>query len=107
MSLFLAFLAVLLVAGAAGWLGFVRARRLRAGQRMHSLPVYHGAHAALWAAIEARYPDGANPTRDGLRKLFAVAWDAGYRAGQVADPPSTSGSYVVDQILGMMKRGSR
>src|SRR5215207_3766340 len=53
MSLFLAFLLVVLLAAAAGWLGFVRARRLRAGQRMHSLPVYHGAHAALWAAIPA------------------------------------------------------
>lgn len=53
MSLFFAFVAVLLVAGGAGWLGFARARRLRAGQRMHSLPVYHGAHAALWAAIPA------------------------------------------------------
>ena len=53
MSLFLAFLAILLVAAGAGWLGFARARRLRAGQRMHSLPVYHGAHAALWAAIPA------------------------------------------------------
>jgi phosphate transport system permease protein len=53
MSLGLAFVAVLLVAAAAGWLGFARARRLRASGRLHSLPVYHGAYAALWAAIPA------------------------------------------------------
>ncbi len=53
MSLLIAFAAILLIAAAAGWLGFVRARRMRAGQRMHSLPVYHGMHAALWAAIPA------------------------------------------------------
>ena len=53
MSLGLALVAVLLVAAAAGWLGYARARRLRAGGRLHSLPVYHGAYAALWAAIPA------------------------------------------------------
>ena len=53
MSLLIALAAVMLLAAAAGWLGFVRARRLRAGGRMHSLPVYHGMHAALWAAIPA------------------------------------------------------
>jgi len=53
MSLGLAFVAVLLVAAAAGWLGFARARRLRTSGRLHSLPVYHGAYAALWAAIPA------------------------------------------------------
>ncbi|MEO7603291.1 MAG: phosphate ABC transporter permease subunit PstC [Sphingomicrobium sp.] len=49
----MALVAVMLLAAAAGWLGYVRARRLRAGGRMHSLPVYHGMHAALWAAIPA------------------------------------------------------
>ena len=53
MSLSLAFVAILAVAMAAAWLGYSRARRLRAGNRLHSLPVYHGAHAALWAAIPA------------------------------------------------------
>jgi phosphate transport system permease protein len=53
MSLGLALVAVLLVAAAAGWLAFARARRLRAGTRLHSLPVYHGSYAALWAAIPA------------------------------------------------------
>ncbi len=53
MSLLIALVAIMLLAAAAGWLGFVRARRLRAGGRMHSLPVYHGMHAALWAAIPA------------------------------------------------------
>jgi phosphate transport system permease protein len=52
-SLLIALVAILLLAAAAGWLGFVRARRLRVGGRMHSLPVYHGMHAALWAAIPA------------------------------------------------------
>jgi phosphate transport system permease protein len=54
MSLGLAFLAILTVALAAGWVGYARAGRLRtAGGKLHSLPVYHGAYAALWAAIPA------------------------------------------------------
>ena len=55
MSLGLAFVAILAVSLAAGWFGYARARRLRAssGARLHSLPVYHGAYAALWAAIPA------------------------------------------------------
>jgi phosphate transport system permease protein len=53
MSLSLALVAILIVALAAGWFGFVRARRLRTTSRLHSLPVYHGAYVALWAAIPA------------------------------------------------------
>src|SRR5438477_422513 len=53
MSLGLALVAVLIVALAAGWVGYARGRRLRAVGRLHSLPVYHGAYAALWAAIPA------------------------------------------------------
>ena len=55
MSLGLAFVAILAVAAAAAWFGYVRASELRAsaGTRLHSLPVYHGAYAALWAAIPA------------------------------------------------------
>lgn len=44
---------ILAVAVAAGWVGYVRARRLRATTRLHSLPVYHGAYATLWAIIPA------------------------------------------------------
>lgn len=53
MSLGIALLAILVVAGAAGWLGFSRARRLRATTRLHSLPVYHGTNVLLWAALPA------------------------------------------------------
>jgi phosphate transport system permease protein len=53
MSLGLALVAILIVAFAAAGLGFARARRLRTVGRLHSLPVYHGAYAALWAAIPA------------------------------------------------------
>jgi phosphate transport system permease protein len=53
MSLGIALVAVLLIAAGAGWLGFSRARRLRTAGRLHSLPVYHGAYALLWAAIPA------------------------------------------------------
>ena len=53
MSLGLALVAILIVALAAGWYGYVRAGRLRAANRLHSLPSYHGAYAALWAAIPA------------------------------------------------------
>jgi phosphate transport system permease protein len=53
MSLGLALVAVLIVAFAAGWVGYTRAGRMRTAGRMHSLPIYHGAFAALWAAIPA------------------------------------------------------
>ena len=53
MSLGFALAAICLVAVVAGWLGFVRARRLRTTTRLHSLPSYHGAYAALWAIIPA------------------------------------------------------
>ncbi|MFL6850178.1 MAG: phosphate ABC transporter permease subunit PstC [Sphingomicrobium sp.] len=53
MSLGLAFVAILVVALGAGWLGYGRARRLRSANRLHSLPVYHGSYALLWAAIPA------------------------------------------------------
>jgi phosphate transport system permease protein len=53
MSLGLALVAILIVAAAAGWLGYTRAGRLRTTSRLHSLPSYHGAYAALWAAIPA------------------------------------------------------
>ena len=53
MSLGIAFAAVLAVAAAAWWIGYSRARELRTAGRLHSLPVYHGAYAALWASIPA------------------------------------------------------
>jgi len=55
MNLTIALAAVFLVAAAAGWLGFSRASRLRTAgtHRLHSLPVYHGVYAALWAAVPA------------------------------------------------------
>src|SRR3954463_14261222 len=53
MSLGLALVAVLAVPCASGWLGFARARQLRTAGRLHSLPSYHGAYIALWAAIPA------------------------------------------------------
>ena len=53
MNLWTALAAILLISTAAGWLGFRRAQRLRAAGRMHSLPIYHAAHALLWAAVPA------------------------------------------------------
>jgi phosphate transport system permease protein len=53
MSLGLALVAILIVAVAAWWAAFARARRLRTASRLHSLPVYHAAYAALWAALPA------------------------------------------------------
>lgn len=53
MSLAIALVAIAIVAGVAGWMGYARARKLRAATRLHSLPVYHGAYALLWAAIPA------------------------------------------------------
>ena len=53
MSLRLGLLAIMIIAGAAGWASYARARRLRTATRLHSLPIYHGTYAALWAAIPA------------------------------------------------------
>jgi phosphate transport system permease protein len=47
-TLSLAFFLVLLIAAAVGGASLVRARTLRAGGRMHSLPVYHAAYGFLW-----------------------------------------------------------
>ena len=48
-----ALLAILVIAAAVGAVAFMRARTLRAGGRLHSLPGYHGAHAALWVLVPA------------------------------------------------------
>ena len=53
MTLTIAFAATLLVAAAAGWIGYSRAKVLRRAGKLHSLPVYHGVHAALWALVPA------------------------------------------------------
>ncbi len=53
MNLTIALAAVLATAAVAGWLGFSRAARLRTTGRLHSLPIYHAAYAALWAALPA------------------------------------------------------
>lgn len=53
MSLSVVFAAILAIAAIAWWLGFARARRMRAAGRLHSLSAYHGAYAALWAGIPA------------------------------------------------------
>ncbi len=55
MSLFLALVAVLAIALAGFWLAFAKAKQVRAAGtgRLNSLPVYHGAYAALWAAAPA------------------------------------------------------
>ena len=49
----LASLVVLLIAVAVGWTAYRRASHLRAGGRLHSLPVYHGLHAAFWVLAPA------------------------------------------------------
>ena len=51
MTLGIALILVLLIASAVGGIAFNRARQLRAGGRLHSLPVYHGIHAALWVVV--------------------------------------------------------
>ena len=55
MSLFLALVAVLAIAVGGFWLAFAKARQLRAAStgRINSLPIYHGAYVALWAAAPA------------------------------------------------------
>jgi phosphate transport system permease protein len=55
MTLGIALAAVFLIAFASGWFAYSRACRLREtpGPRLHSLPSYHGAYAALWVAVPA------------------------------------------------------
>ena len=53
MSAGLASIVILLIAAAVGGMAYVRATRLRAGGRLHSLPSYHGVHAALWVLVPA------------------------------------------------------
>jgi phosphate transport system permease protein len=49
----LASIVVLLIAAAVGWMAYRRAAQLRTGGRLHSLPTYHGVHAALWVLAPA------------------------------------------------------
>nr|WP_310468340.1 phosphate ABC transporter permease subunit PstC [Sphingomonas sp.] len=49
----MALAAVILVAAAAGWLAYTRASRMRSAGRLHSLPSYHAANVAIWAAVPA------------------------------------------------------
>src|SRR5215210_3356667 len=53
MTLGIALAGIVVIAAAVGSLSYSRARAFRAATRLHSLPVYHGAYAALWAAIPA------------------------------------------------------
>ena len=53
MSPAIAFIAILLVAAAVGAAAYLRASRLREHGRLHSLPIYHAAHAALWSLAPA------------------------------------------------------
>ena len=58
MNLTIALAAVLAIAAVAAWIGYHRSSRLRAagresGARLHSLPAYHAAYAAIWAALPA------------------------------------------------------
>jgi phosphate transport system permease protein len=52
-TLGIALIVVLLIASAVGGIAFNRARQLRAGGRLHSLPVYHGVYAILWVVVPA------------------------------------------------------
>ena len=53
MTLGIAFIGVLLIALAVGGIAFRGAARLREGGRLHSLPIYHAVHAAIWVLAPA------------------------------------------------------
>ena len=53
MSLTIALVAILLIAALAAAVGYRKAELARGAGRLHSLPAYHGANAALWVAIPA------------------------------------------------------
>jgi phosphate transport system permease protein len=53
MTLSLALVLVLLIAAAAWWMARRRAVAIRGDGRLNSLPSYHAAHAAIWAAVPA------------------------------------------------------
>ena len=77
MTLLIALFAILAVASAAGWLARSRAEALRvsAGRgRLNSLPFYHAAYAALWAALPALLLLAAwAPIQDGLVESAVLA----------------------------------
>ncbi|WP_118856174.1 phosphate ABC transporter permease subunit PstC [Sphingomonas mesophila] len=79
MSFLTALAAVLLLAAAAGWFAFTRARALRGGgKRLHSLPVYHGIHAGLWTALPALlFLLAWQPVQSGLVDQAVLASPAG------------------------------
>ena len=53
MTLFIALIAIGLVAASAWWLAIGRAHDLRGKERLNSLPAYHGVHTLLWALLPA------------------------------------------------------
>ncbi|GAA4751309.1 phosphate ABC transporter permease subunit PstC [Sphingomonas daechungensis] len=53
MTLGFAFVTVLLIAAAVGGIAYVRASRMRREGRLHSLPIYHGVHSAIWVLFPA------------------------------------------------------
>ena len=53
MNLMIALAAIVAIAAVAGWVAFSRANTMRRGARLHSLPIYHAFHAAIWAALPA------------------------------------------------------
>jgi phosphate transport system permease protein len=55
MTLFIALIAIGLVAASAWWLAIGRARHLRGKGRLNSLPAYHGVHTLLWALLPALF----------------------------------------------------
>lgn len=71
MTLGFALIGILLIALAVGGISYAGAGRLRREGRLHSLPIYHGAHAliwvlapallvlAAWASIDSRLADQA------------------------------------------------
>ena len=53
MTLGVTLIGVLLIALAVGGISYAGAGRMRTGGRLHSLPVYHGAHALIWVLVPA------------------------------------------------------
>jgi phosphate transport system permease protein len=53
MTLGIALVVILLIASVIGGIAYVRAGHLRQDGRLHSLPIYHALHAALWVLAPA------------------------------------------------------
>lgn len=107
MTLSIALAAVLLVAALAGLFAYRRAKALRrGGQRLNSLPVYHGILAALWSALPALlFLALWLPVQTGLVEQAVLASPAGQALPDFAMQRDAILSEAREMALGLREAG--